>query len=661
LLSEYSTYLLVKFKDLNKNNAQVIIKVFHKNQTDSGKAELNILQNLNEADEFDNAHIIRYTESFEDNGHFCIVLSGIFYSLTEGIHSLGSQSLVLSDIRLIALQLLSSLALLEQRNIIHGNLLLENIFIVESDHKKSLHIDEGKTYIRLANFEKSIHLNNISDVKDIDKYQPISIRAPETIFNQYIGIQMDMWSFGCILVELFLGYPLFSLGTNSNFNLLSKMVQFFGVPKLFENEASYKTYFSEDHKLLSHESISTSNSLHSSSPAISMPFQSSSTSGENTFSKFFENVDPDFFDFLKRLLCYNPKERLTPASALVHPFLFPVSYDLFFSFGEDRVELEEEKESLRKSFELNTRKLRDQFQLDISKIQEEFENQRKLTKKRHKSEIDNLVQSFEKEKIKMLHEFDKEKANLLGTFKEQLSQAKSSFYDRELDLRATFEQEKKALAKKYAEEILEKERALRQAEKHIDELYASIRQIRQSIANPEVPKEKKQTKKRTRDNTHFEDFLNERRLKKPHYESQKDSEEDEEDQDKNLSNVLEEKVKQRKRILEKEKGFEKEKQKEERRKREEEKEKSRKLQKGNTKETYVSSSGEEYEINVSPVPFEKEKIHPSSSSPPVSSNVNTVNNNNNSTNLQGEQRNLLRGSYQNARRLLRSLSKSSFE
>lgn len=140
LLSEYSTYLLVKFKDLNKNNAQVIIKVFHKNQTDSGKAELNILQNLNEADEFDNAHIIRYTESFEDNGHFCIVLSGIFYSLTEGIHSLGSQSLVLSDIRLIALQLLSSLALLEQRNIIHGNLLLENIFIVESDHKKSLHI-----------------------------------------------------------------------------------------------------------------------------------------------------------------------------------------------------------------------------------------------------------------------------------------------------------------------------------------------------------------------------------------------------------------------------------------------------------------------------------------------------------------------------------------
>ena len=58
--------------------------------------------------------------------------------------------------------------------------------------------------------------------------------------------------------------------------------------------------------------------------------------------------------------------------------------------------------------------------------------------------------------MKMLHEFDKEKTNLLSTFKDQLNQAKRSFYDKELDLRSTFEQEKKALAKKYGEEILEK-------------------------------------------------------------------------------------------------------------------------------------------------------------------------------------------------------------
>ena len=59
-------------------------------------------------------------------------------------------------------------------------------------------------------------------------------------------------------------------------------------------------------------------------------------------------------------------------------------------------------------------------------------------------------------------------------------------------------------------------------------------------------------KKRARDNTHFEEFLNERRLKKPHYEIQKESEEDEEDFDKNLPQVLEEKVRQRKKLLEKE-------------------------------------------------------------------------------------------------------------
>ena len=94
----------------------------------------------------------------------------------------------------------------------------------------------------------------------------------------------------------------------------------------------------------------------------------------DNFSTLFENEDPLFVNFLKGLFCYDPKKRLTPATALVHPFLFPISYDLFFSFGEDRIEQEEEKENLRKNFEMNTRKLRDQFQLDISKLQEEFEN-----------------------------------------------------------------------------------------------------------------------------------------------------------------------------------------------------------------------------------------------------------------------------------------------
>lgn len=34
-------------------------------------------------------------------------------------------------------------------------------------------------------------------------------RAPEIILGMQYGTAIDMWSFGCILAELYTGYPLF--------------------------------------------------------------------------------------------------------------------------------------------------------------------------------------------------------------------------------------------------------------------------------------------------------------------------------------------------------------------------------------------------------------------------------------------------------------------
>jgi dual specificity tyrosine-phosphorylation-regulated kinase 2/3/4 len=34
-------------------------------------------------------------------------------------------------------------------------------------------------------------------------------RSPEVILGLAYGCEIDMWSFGCILAELFMGYPLF--------------------------------------------------------------------------------------------------------------------------------------------------------------------------------------------------------------------------------------------------------------------------------------------------------------------------------------------------------------------------------------------------------------------------------------------------------------------
>lgn len=34
-------------------------------------------------------------------------------------------------------------------------------------------------------------------------------RSPEVIMGLPYGCEIDMWSFGCILAELYMGYPLF--------------------------------------------------------------------------------------------------------------------------------------------------------------------------------------------------------------------------------------------------------------------------------------------------------------------------------------------------------------------------------------------------------------------------------------------------------------------
>jgi len=34
-------------------------------------------------------------------------------------------------------------------------------------------------------------------------------RSPEVIFGIPYGVEIDIWSFGCIIAELFIGYPIF--------------------------------------------------------------------------------------------------------------------------------------------------------------------------------------------------------------------------------------------------------------------------------------------------------------------------------------------------------------------------------------------------------------------------------------------------------------------
>jgi len=116
-----------------------------------------------------------------------------------------------------------------------------------------------------------------------------------------------MWSVGCILVEIFTGKPLFN-GCTSNSDLAKKMVKLLGpIPKCLQNGKYYYT------------NCITSN-----------------TNDGTTYIKLcnlLKKHDHHFITFIQGLLEFDPKKRLTPQQALLHPFLsslFPFSA----AFGE---------------------------------------------------------------------------------------------------------------------------------------------------------------------------------------------------------------------------------------------------------------------------------------------------------------------------------------
>jgi dual specificity tyrosine-phosphorylation-regulated kinase 2/3/4 len=98
-------------------------------------------------------------------------------------------------IRTYAVQIFDSLKMLRRHSIIHCDLKPENIMLVDSK----------KTDIKLIDFGSSCF-----EADQIYTYiQSRFYRAPEIMLGIRYSTAIDMWSFGCILAELFTGFPIY--------------------------------------------------------------------------------------------------------------------------------------------------------------------------------------------------------------------------------------------------------------------------------------------------------------------------------------------------------------------------------------------------------------------------------------------------------------------
>jgi dual specificity tyrosine-phosphorylation-regulated kinase 2/3/4 len=212
-------------------------------------------------------------------------------NLYEFIKSNGFRGFSLKLIRRFTKQLLSSLLLLKQHKVIHCDLKPENILLAHPMHSE----------IKVIDFGSSCFENE----KVYTYIQSRFYRSPEVILGMSYGMPIDMWSVGCILAELFTGYPIFP-GENEQ-EQLACIMEVFGPPEkhLIEKSTRKKLFFDS----LGKPRLTVSSKGRRRKPS------------SKTLQQVLKCEDEAFLDFLAKCLRWDPDRRLKPDEAVRHEFL----------------------------------------------------------------------------------------------------------------------------------------------------------------------------------------------------------------------------------------------------------------------------------------------------------------------------------------------------
>ncbi|KAG8726990.1 hypothetical protein FRC10_006514 [Ceratobasidium sp. 414] len=177
--------------------------------------ETKILDKLRKWDPEEKSHVLKTNEHFTFRNHLCIVTELLSINLYELIKANGFAGFTTALIRRFTSQMLASLVLMRQHRIVHCDLKPENVLLLHPAKSALKVIDFGSSCFE---HEKEVVLG----------------------MNNHMAI--DMRSLGCILAELYTGFPIFP-GENEQ-EQLSCIVEVLGVPdKELINRSSRKRLF----------------------------------------------------------------------------------------------------------------------------------------------------------------------------------------------------------------------------------------------------------------------------------------------------------------------------------------------------------------------------------------------------------------------------------
>ncbi|KAJ2892403.1 serine threonine protein kinase CMGC group, partial [Coemansia aciculifera] len=300
-------------------NRLVAIKVIRAvpKYRDAAKIEIRVLQTLQRNDPTNTFKCMHVNETFDHRNHVCMVFDLLGPSVFDFLKENEFRPFSLHHVQLFAEQLLRSVAFLHSLNLVHTDLKPENILLESGEYDivpfssvpgvKTRMLKS--TSIRLIDFGSATFNNEYhSQVVSTRHY-----RAPEIILNLGWSFPCDMWSIGCIILELLTGEALFQ--THDNNEHLAMMEVVVGRapahivrsvapdlrPKFFRSDGTAR-YPAPDQPRQSQKGLRLMRSL----DVLVQP-------GINP-------IYANLHDLLFRLLQYDPRARISAKEACDHQF-----------------------------------------------------------------------------------------------------------------------------------------------------------------------------------------------------------------------------------------------------------------------------------------------------------------------------------------------------
>jgi len=308
---------VVRCEDLQKNKI-LAIKIIKnvKKYRDAAKLEINVLTKLAKYDPKGYYMCVEMYDWFDYHGHMCIAFELLGKSVFDFLKDNNYNPYPIEQVRQIAYELCLSVNFLHDHRLTHTDLKPENILFFSSDYFKDYVSQEDREQGRKVRVLKNPEIRLIdfgSTTFDHEHHSTIvqtrHYRAPEVVMELGWDQKCDVWSVGCIIFELAMGFMMFD--THSSQEHLAMMERILGIipPKMAEK--SKLKYFSKGKLKWDEESTSGRHVRRKCKPLTRyIPRESR---GCQDWAEMFQLIG--------MMLRYEPGKRITLEEAMQQPFL----------------------------------------------------------------------------------------------------------------------------------------------------------------------------------------------------------------------------------------------------------------------------------------------------------------------------------------------------